>query len=541
MKHEPERKKIKLSIELFLSFLLTFGLIGGLVLVGQNQDLRKKAAGNSWTIYNNVPIMRPGGGTEGDNIYAPDVHKEGNAWKMWYGGQGSDIHDRIHYAESSDGINWDKKGMVLDDDNGEFHVNDPSVVNVNGTYYMFYTNNPNDIKEDRIDLATSTDGIHWIKQGRVLDVGGTWDNIIVSRPSVIYENGTFKMWFDTLSNNPNYSGHRWIGYATSTDGKHFTKHPNPVGEGGAVDVKHIGDKYILVHENPEGTRWSIGDSETSFVDQGLLIPKSGGQDDKYGQVTPMIYVENGQWTRIYFGGASHKCWCHNRIFMATIDSGSSNPVTGDFNQTLSTNTENSCKNLRGFVYDPDHNPVRIDFWMYTPDLNPESANNSDLPESIQLGSVTAAGDYGYSFDINASAALRGKQYFFAGKPRDVTAVAIDTDSDGNRTGASQLPVKTNDQINNSKHVITFTCNALLPPSPAPSPTPTPQVSPSPNPARLIGDLDGNGKVDLDDFTLFVADFGTRMPKSGSPADFDQDGDVDVDDYTIFVHNYGRSR
>ena len=48
---------------------------------------------------------------------------------MWYGGQGRDGHDRIHLAESDDGVNWVRRGVVLD--NGEAnHVNDPSVVKV---------------------------------------------------------------------------------------------------------------------------------------------------------------------------------------------------------------------------------------------------------------------------------------------------------------------------------------------------------------------------------------------------------------------------
>ena len=51
------------------------------------------------------------------NVYAPEVLVEGGVYRMWYGGQGRDGHDRIHLAESRDGIAWDRKGVVLD--NGE--------------------------------------------------------------------------------------------------------------------------------------------------------------------------------------------------------------------------------------------------------------------------------------------------------------------------------------------------------------------------------------------------------------------------------------
>src|SRR5688500_2809254 len=37
------------------------------------------------------------------NVYAPDVLVEGGVYRMWYGAQGRDGHDRILYAESRDG------------------------------------------------------------------------------------------------------------------------------------------------------------------------------------------------------------------------------------------------------------------------------------------------------------------------------------------------------------------------------------------------------------------------------------------------------
>lgn len=56
---------------------------------------------------------------------------------------------------------------------------------------------------------------------------------------------------------------------------------------------------------------------------------------------------------------------------------------------------------------------------------------------------------------------------------------------------------------------------------------------------IPGDIVDDNKVDLDDFTAMVEDFGRRMPASGSPADLDFDGDVDIDDYNLFVENFGK--
>ena len=72
------------------------------------------------------------------NVYAPEVHVEKGRYRMWYGGQGRDGHDRIHLAESDDGQNWVKQGVVLEDPEAN-HVNDPSLVRVGGTYSLFYT------------------------------------------------------------------------------------------------------------------------------------------------------------------------------------------------------------------------------------------------------------------------------------------------------------------------------------------------------------------------------------------------------------------
>lgn len=61
------------------------------------------------------------------NVYAPEVHRHGDRLRMWYGGQGLNGHDRIHLAESTDGVTWEKQGVVID--NGTFNnVNDPRVV-----------------------------------------------------------------------------------------------------------------------------------------------------------------------------------------------------------------------------------------------------------------------------------------------------------------------------------------------------------------------------------------------------------------------------
>jgi hypothetical protein len=117
-------------------------------------------------------ILRGQGGEEiaphgQGNVYAPHVLIEDGLFRMWYGGQGKDGHDRISYAESKDGKKWVRKDVVLKDDTAN-HVNDPSVVKVNGRYFMYYTCAKKDVV-DRIDVAISQDGRQWERKGVVVN------------------------------------------------------------------------------------------------------------------------------------------------------------------------------------------------------------------------------------------------------------------------------------------------------------------------------------------------------------------------------------
>lgn len=278
-----------------------------------------------WIPYNNEPILIPSLDSElcGDagNLYAPDILIENGKYKMWYGAQNKQGHDQIHFADSDDGIHWTKYGVVIPN-GANNHVNDPSVVKVNDSYYMFYTTAP--VGEmDVISLANSTNGINWTIIGNVFLPSeiGNWDSFKVGRPTVIYEDDIFKMWYDGMEADPSDPSKyrpgtgRHVGYATSVDGINWIRYPsNPIVLNcGAVDVENISGTYVMVIESGQGVYWCHSSNEIDFGSASILFKKTGLDWDKFGHVTPFILKEDEKWIATYVGVTTDACWCQNRI------------------------------------------------------------------------------------------------------------------------------------------------------------------------------------------------------------------------------------
>jgi len=209
-------------------------------------------AQTNWVKYEGNPVLEPSGYDE--YVGSPCGIKDGEIFKMWYSGGDEDA---ICYATSTDGINWQKYGgnPVLVGDEGTWEdgeVSGPSVIKENGIYKMWYG-------AKGIGYATSTDGIHWTKyeENPVLKVGpsGSWDAGEIGYPSVIKEGQIYKMWYEAEGEEGGEFGsiEEQIGYATSTDGIHWTKYEeNPVlevGPSGSWDDLAVGSPCVIYHED----------------------------------------------------------------------------------------------------------------------------------------------------------------------------------------------------------------------------------------------------------------------------------------------------
>jgi hypothetical protein len=177
---------------------------------------------------------------------------------MYYSGYDG-VRWSVGIATSTDGIGWTKYSgnPVLTvgnpgawDDNSVWGV---SVVKIAPTdYRMWYTGNRSDGRA-RIGYATSSDGVHWTKfaGNPILEWGsaGSWESQGVLVPRVVHANDVFHMFY--LGNTP--SDNTQIGYAYSTDGIQWTKHPsNPVlryGTSGQWDSFSLGGNHCVLLED----------------------------------------------------------------------------------------------------------------------------------------------------------------------------------------------------------------------------------------------------------------------------------------------------
>lgn len=116
----------------------------------------------------------------------------------------------IKYAESLNGIDWERKGIVCIDfkSNDEYAIARPCVLKEEGIYKMWYSYRG---ESYRIGYAESKDGIQWERKDKEagIDVSATgWDSEMICCPHVFEHNGEKYMLY-----NGNGYGKTGIGLA----------------------------------------------------------------------------------------------------------------------------------------------------------------------------------------------------------------------------------------------------------------------------------------------------------------------------------------
>jgi len=149
---------------------------------------------------------------------SPYVVIENGVWRMWYFSAVDFTMENnepmnyyhIRYAESKDGINWKREGKVCIDFKykGETRIAKPCVIKEDGLYKMWYSYA---IDSYRIGYAESGDGILWERKDEEasIDVSESgWDSEMIEYPFVFEHKGRKYLLY-----NGNEYGKEGIGYA----------------------------------------------------------------------------------------------------------------------------------------------------------------------------------------------------------------------------------------------------------------------------------------------------------------------------------------
>jgi hypothetical protein len=153
---------------------------------------------------------------------APCVIKDNGIWRMWYVSGVEWVNPdlpryNIKYAESKDGKKWQRNGIVcIDFKKGENALARPSVLKESGKYKMWYSYKGGHYDTYRIGYAESNDGIEWERQdNRVgIDVSNSgWDSEMIEYSYVFnHKNDKYMLY------NGNEYGRNGIGLAVMEEG-----------------------------------------------------------------------------------------------------------------------------------------------------------------------------------------------------------------------------------------------------------------------------------------------------------------------------------
>jgi hypothetical protein len=151
---------------------------------------------------------------------APFVLNENGDFRMWYwscthwseGAQGVHYNTVIRHATSPDGLHWraDEHICIAPDLENEYAVGRPWVIRESGLFRMWYSIRSRD-EGYTIGYAESGDGIHWERRDQDVGIAKSadgWDSEMICYPAVFDQGGVRYMLY-----NGNRCGRTGFGYA----------------------------------------------------------------------------------------------------------------------------------------------------------------------------------------------------------------------------------------------------------------------------------------------------------------------------------------
>jgi predicted GH43/DUF377 family glycosyl hydrolase len=237
------------------------------------------------------PVLSRSEGWDSHDVLNPSLL---DAQTMLYSGfDGKTWHTGI--ASSNDGIHWQKMGRVLSPDpqtwEGSYIAANGSALAFGGRYWYWYVAGPKD--KPRIGLARSSDKRTWVKEPKaVLDPGPyqSWDEEAAADPYVI----RIEPYFYLFYLGQDRGRRQRIGLARSTDGLHWQKlRTNPIlelGGAGAFDENGLGEPAVW---NSQGFYWMLYTGRDLQENRRMGLARS--TDGVHWQKRPAVFAGTQPW------------------------------------------------------------------------------------------------------------------------------------------------------------------------------------------------------------------------------------------------------
>jgi beta-1,2-mannosidase len=296
----------------------------------------------AWDRVSDKPIISPEGhGFESAGTFNPTVVKYDGKFVMLYRAQDSLGKSSLGYATSGDGIHFVRRSEPVLTGETPYEsgggIEDPRVVKIGDTFYLTYTGYNNHggsgIHADgpthgdaQLCLATSSDLVHWKRQGVILPAyQGKWNVGWTKSGAIVPEKLNGKYWMYYLADSASQPTQMSIAY--STDLVHWTDpldHPvlssrpkmfdSQVVEPGPAPFITDNGIFLIYNgaddDNVYRTGWVLFDKNDptkvlARAQEPIFEPMHDWE--KKGQVPNVVFVEGmvreGRRWLFYYGGA----------------------------------------------------------------------------------------------------------------------------------------------------------------------------------------------------------------------------------------------
>jgi len=224
------------------------------------------------------------------------VLKEGATFRMWFSWRPK---KSLALVESRDGVHWSEPAIVLGPNpatDWENDINRPVVVKRDDGYHLWYTGQARG--HSQIGYATSRDGRTWTRASDkpVLSPDAPWEKAAVMCPHVMWDEAArlYRLWY---SGGEQYEPDA-IGYATSPDGRQWTKaESNPIfrADPGSAWEKHKVTACQVVRHGDWFLMFYIGFRDVNHAQIGLARSRDGIVDWQRHPANPIIRPGEGKW------------------------------------------------------------------------------------------------------------------------------------------------------------------------------------------------------------------------------------------------------